>query len=264
VTQLPLSAPWARAKYLRILDDYGPVGDGASGAHTALAENLDDYLLKGPAYAKDHPQVAGNEIVAAELADLLGLPILDHTIAQLDDDLFFASSYMPKGSWFPNTTAELLETCANRDRVYDLVVFDIWICNVDRHSGNLLVRVKRLRNSKEEVRTLILNDHSHTLVLPGNKATELQTLVESPAERYLQLGFVRDEITDSDRLGDAIGAVERVSDYDIEHIVASIPEPLLANGDRAHYISLLEKRRDAVRQLIDRSPDLLPALGGSA
>src|ERR1700730_12500782 len=109
---------------LRVIEDYGPIGKGASAAHTCLAENGIEYLIKGPAFASGHPYVAVNELIAVQLADLLGLPVLDHRIVEMNGHLFFASHYMQPGTFYQQTDQALFDQCENRERVYDLVALD--------------------------------------------------------------------------------------------------------------------------------------------
>jgi hypothetical protein len=100
---------------LRVMDDYGPVGAGASQAHTVLAENGQEYIVKGPSLVPSHPHVAANEYVAARLGQAIGLPILDFTTVALAGDLFFASALMPPGTFHNQTTEDLFDRCENRD-----------------------------------------------------------------------------------------------------------------------------------------------------
>lgn len=57
---------------MRVLDDLGPLGQGASQARYVVAENGLEYIIKGAALTPDHPYVASNELVAAMLARTLG------------------------------------------------------------------------------------------------------------------------------------------------------------------------------------------------
>src|SRR4051812_25670853 len=77
------------ASYLRVVDDYGEVGEGATNAHYVLAENGSEYLIKGPSLVAGHPTVAANEWIAARLADSLGLPVLDTRLVTMGGHLFF-------------------------------------------------------------------------------------------------------------------------------------------------------------------------------
>jgi hypothetical protein len=151
--------------YLEVIDDYGKVGEGATNARYVLAENGNEYLIKGPSLVAGHPTVAANEWIAARLADSLGLPVLDFRLVTMGGNLFFASTWMQRPSFSPAITEDLLVKCENKERIYDVVVFDAWLCNLDRHAHNLVVRkLERDVNSKRH--WLLLNDHSHLLVSP--------------------------------------------------------------------------------------------------
>jgi len=142
---------------MRVLDDLGAIGRGASAAHYVLAENGIEYIIKGPSFTPQHPYVAANELLAALIARQLGLPILDFAVVQMGQDLFFASAFMQGGTFHPQIRTDLFDRCENKERVYGMLVFDAWICNIDRHDGNLLVRTTR-RGGQEHT-TLLLNDH---------------------------------------------------------------------------------------------------------
>lgn len=197
-----------RPKRLSVHTDFGYVGEGASGARYVLAENGSEYLIKGPTLSPDNPFVAANELVAAYLGQALGLPMLDFGIVEMGSNEFFASSWMPPGSFYPAIRADLLARCENRDRVYDLVVFDAWLCNRDRHAGNLIVRVNRRRGEPDRL-FMLLNDHSHCLLPPLRRPFQLPLLVNSRAADYAKhLDFVCAAVTDLGRLADALDAVE--------------------------------------------------------
>lgn len=148
------------AQPLKIKDDYGPVGEGVSQAHGVLAENGSEYIIKGPSLAPDEFYAASNEIICAELGIQLGLPVLDTRLLEMNGELFFGSSWMEKPTYYPQITADLFSKCSNKDRVYDLVVFDTWLYNTDRHAGNLIVRLDKHKINHQ----MLLNDHSRCLV----------------------------------------------------------------------------------------------------
>jgi hypothetical protein len=240
------------------VDDYGEVGDGATNARYVLAENNTEYLIKGPSLV-DIPTVAANEWIAAELADKLGLPSLDHRFVQLGDDLFFASTYMHKPSFAPAITKDLLRRCRNADRVYAVVVFDAWLCNLDRHAGNLIVR--RVKKGEDE-RRMLLNDHSHLLVSPHIPTLDLlRSRLDSLPGAYVRLPFIRDWIQRPELVRDALKAVESLSNDQITAVVRSTPEPLLAEELREGYAEFLVERRSRLRRVFQRDAAAFPNLG---
>ena len=44
--------------FTRVMDDYGPIGVGASLAHHVLAENGTEYIIKGPEFTPKQVQLS--------------------------------------------------------------------------------------------------------------------------------------------------------------------------------------------------------------
>jgi hypothetical protein len=103
-----------------VMDDHGEIGDGATHAHHVSAENGEEFIIKGRSFIPEHPTVAANEWIAANLAEALGLPILPSQLLTMNDELFFGSSWMTRGStWHPQIDRGLFKRCENQDRAYD-------------------------------------------------------------------------------------------------------------------------------------------------
>ena len=239
-------------------DDYGAIGVGASLAHYVLAENGNEYIIKGPTFTPNHRYVAANELIAARIAGTLGLPVLDHCVVEMAGRFYFGSAWMQKPTFYPNTTADNFVKCENQERAYDIVVFDILVCNVDRHGGNLLVR-----RSKDGRHLVLMNDHSHCMVLPGEDASVLVNRVAASPRSYLGLPFIRDAISDINRLRQAVELLTSIGNDDIVRVVNAMPEEFLASADRGLFKEFLQARRDALAGLIGSNLALFPNLNGS-
>jgi hypothetical protein len=245
-----------------VLDDLGKVPNGASEAHYVLAENGSEYLMKGPSFVPDQPTVAANEWVAVKLAGMLGLPVLDHQILSMDGDLFFGSAWMQPPSFYPNIDEEKWERCENRSRIHEIAVFDTWLINQDRHSGNLIVRrVKR----NEDRFVLLLNDHSHLLVSPlgPHKTDDLMMALDWPAARFISLPLIRQNVVEPSMFHNTIDQIEQLSETAIRGAVASTPSELLSPADQTIYGDFLMQRRGRLRALIQAQSSIFPNLKGS-
>lgn len=248
-----------RSRRLRVIDDYGPVGEGVSQAHYVLAENGSEYIIKGPSLVP-HPYVAANELIAVNLAELLGLPVLDHQIVEMNGKLFFGNQYMSQGSFYPHITEELFNRCDNRDRVYDLVVFDAWICNIDRHATNLVARSKR-RQGIDQI-LMLLNDHSHCLMRPGFIPSQLSGFLSTGILEYTRLPFVLTAIQNVLRLSEALDAVEAIPNDDIHAAVALTPSELLDPAECPTVVQFLLARRSTLRAAFRANRGVFSQLGG--
>lgn len=236
-----------QAHALRIMDDLGEIGEGFCKAHAVTAENGQEYIAKGPTLQPDHFYAAANEYIAYVLGSRLGLSMLNATLLQAGDDFYFGSPYMLKGSWRDRMDPALFRRCGNLDQVYGLVAFDVWLYNFDRHEGNLLCR----QIPRTGAWMMLLNDHSHCLMAPAETPASLAARVAGgrPPE-LVKLPYVREEVRSLDRLKQAVGKVESLTDTTIGTVVASLPTKLLPLQERADVVRFICTRRDTLRATI--------------
>ena len=122
--------------------------------------------------------------------------------------------------------------------------------NTDRNNGNLPARKRRPRGAQHDEYRLILNDHSHCLVQPGQAAADLAGKLTTPPRDVIQhLPFVRDAITDGARLETALLAAEAIPDNSIMAIVEAVPDQLLTSQDKVAYGDFLKQRKAGIRAL---------------
>jgi len=260
MAQLPLGV--SRVPVRRVVDDYGPVGQGVSLARYVSAENGTEYIIKGPYLTPHHKYVAANELIAATLAGILSLPVLDVCILEMAGRLYFGSTWMQTPTFVPQISSTLFARCDNRERVYDILAFDIFVCNTDRHSGNLIVRTTTPAHGAPGRRLLLMNDHSHCLVLPNEVVTVLTGRITASPQAYVRLDFARDAITDPTKLSEAVANIERLTDADIIGVVQCVPEEFLPYAERGIFMSFLRERRSNLRDIINRNLAVFPQLKG--
>lgn len=248
---------------LAVIDEYAPL-PGASNARYVLADDENEYVMKGPSLSPSNPLVAANEWVAVRLLDALGLPILDHRILKKGRDLFFGSAYMQAGSYSDFLTAQLFAKCDNRDDIYAIVTFDIWLVNHDRHNQNLIVRHLRKPNPPNQ---LFPNDHSHLLVnespIAPKRTADLMGCLNDPPARFVSLPFIRESIVNAEMLSAAIARIEALPEQTIRSAVASTPTALLPAADRAIYADFLVRRRRKLKSVVQNGRRAFPKLEGS-
>jgi hypothetical protein len=249
-------------KRVSVVDDYGPVGRGASAAHYVLAENGNEYIAKGPVFSPGHRYVAANELIVACLAGRLGLPVLDFCILEMNGQLFFGSSWMQGPSFAPQINEDLFNRCENRTRVYDLVVFDSWVCNVDRHHENLVVRCAKKKAGGGDHHLMLLNDHSHCLVLPGQTPASLPPLLDTPPGGYVRLGFVQAAVKERAYLKASLEKVGGIQGKVISDAVEAVPEEFLPAGERGAVADFLLQRQSRLRTVFRNGLSCFANLGG--
>jgi hypothetical protein len=261
--QLPmmLGSDWSRPKRLRVLDDYGYVGGGVSGARHVLAENHVEYIVKGSLLSPQEPYVAVNELLSALLGQALGLPVLDFALVEMNGQTLFASNWMQAGSFDSCISETTFAQCGNRDRVYDIAVFDTLICNEDRHAQNLIVRRNR-RSGQPDRLAMVLNDHSRALIPPNMTPSTLSAWLGATPDRFVKLDFIRQSIAQFAPLEAAIEAIEQISEDQMRSLVRIISSDVLDPGDLFAVEQFLLERRAELRTVFNAAAPAFLALHG--
>ena len=234
---------------------YGLVGTGYSRAHNVLANGI-EYVAKGPSWVRQFRHLAANELVAAGLAVFMGLPMPDFRILSQAKKLFFGSVQLAPSEYHPAIDDYFFDLCENKDVAYELVVFDAWICNKDRHSDNLWVRCSgdsaRTKRCTATTHSLLLIDHDGGLLPDDREASFFSNcLIGTRINEYVHLPQLKKEIVDPTRLGQAISVAESVSDGSIEVIVRSVPDQWLPPSDHDSWIAFLIERRNGLRKIFN-------------
>ncbi len=255
--------PPQRPRWLRVLREYGPAGAGASAPQYVLGEDHQEYIVKGSIFAPCEPYAAANELVCAFIGDELGLPVLPHKVLEMNGAPVFGSVWMKQGTFDSGVSEVTFQQCNNRERAYDLVVFDTWLCNEDRHHQNLIVRRRKQSGGPDEL-SLVFNDHSRCLLPPGVTAAGMAThWLGSPPDRFIQLNFVRAEIVNPDRLRAAVCAVEQLTEHQIRACVLMVPDELFAEADKPLVVDFLLRRRAELRSVFNAAAPGFAALQGA-
>lgn len=248
------------ATHLGILADLGPVGQGASSARVVLAENHDEYLIKGPNLSPKHRHAGTNEFLCAHLAAALGVPTLDSRLLAFEGKTVFARRFLHKDdTWYDGLTEALFASCDNRNRVYALVVFDSFVLNADRHEGNFVVRERRQGATWR--RDLLATDHDRCLIPPGQDAVGLANEVNSSVGRYARIGYLNRAITSIDLLAQVLATVESLQDEWLQALAELVPPEWCDAEARHHLASFLIDRRDCLRGHFQQARNLFVNLG---
>jgi hypothetical protein len=243
--------------------DYGPVGIGQSGARFILADNDREYLIKGPTLNQELPYGAVDEIIAAGLAREIGLPILDYQVVEWNGAYFFGTARLTPDSFIAGMTEGLFLRSTNRDQVYELVAFDVWLRNFDRHDENLIGRERRGPGGSRDL-VWYVNDHDRCLIWPGETPQDLATSVHQFHRDFVRIPFIRQAITDPRRLRRAVDRVGAVNDLIVGAVVGAVPDQLLSAADRPLVEQFVRQRRDALLAVFRASRGFFGNLEGGA
>ncbi len=229
------------------------VGHAPGGASNSVFVRWDDgqeYLVKCRALSPGQPYVASNEYIAARLADLMGLPILPHRIVEYTQGESAFGSLRIADPHAVAFDAASLAGAENPDVLYDMVAFDVWIRNTDRHDQNILVRLMR---PNPPTYAIVLNDHSHCLCARGVTPRVIEAAPEPSGQDLIKSTLVRGHIADNGRMDQACQLVASVPDHIIDHVLDEVPMDWLTAEEKNYLNGCLRGRRDNIVALVARA-----------
>jgi len=257
-SQLTLSSTPGFDEPILIVDDYGRRGDGLSNAHTILAANGNEYVIKGPSLSQDNLFVGVNEFIGVQMARAIGLPVLEHELFQNGAELFFGTLNQRSTDFYKELTPDLFARCYNKDVVYSMLIFDLWICNNDRHEENIITRRSGAGTSAEKL-FIIPFDHGNAL-LYHRKPASLQDL-DMPLADCIILDFLAEYMDDSIKLRRAVDIVCQIPRTHIRSVVQSVPEAWLKRREKVNVEEFLVDRQGKLVERVNEGLAKLPKLG---
>jgi len=213
-------------------------------------QGLTIYAAKCP--RDDHPYLLLNEAVCAALADALQLPIPAFRVIKLDNQLWFGlEKKEPKVAY----TRENLAVCVNRDQVPGVLVFDVFVCNPDRHEGNVLLH--QFQQQPPAIKLWII-DHSHALVSTKQDVAAL-VAANHDTQEYLKLPHHSAVVKQRSQFKSFLERLEALDSTVFQEITASLPCEFVPSGaDLVSLTGFLIRRRDEARTLLQMAFQHLP------
>lgn len=240
---------------LQVEVDLGPVGQGASASRFFQAENGSEYIVKAPHLAGSNPFVGANELIAAELTLALGLPTVEWRLLELGGYVYFGCQRVT--DFAPIFDAAIFSRLNNPDRAYDMVAFDLWMMNIDRHDNN--IRARKVQNQPDQY-LLVMIDHGHALLPPGRKVAHLPNLTSSVESAFVKSATIRTALSDANSLERAVESIKQLDDEAVRLAVNKVPSDWLSASDRGVVIQLLLQRKWGLTEMANRLKTHLPNL----
>ena len=164
----------------------------------------------GKANRGNHRYVVANEFIAGRLGTLLGLPVPPFALMRRSHStqlMFVSTNYSKEVVPADVVPAALWE---RQPRLCTgIVVFDAWVANYDRHSGNIKV------DDPQDPREVHVFDHDRA-VFDGADGRGSREMAEWKDHAKLGHHCLRGEVDDRTHFDEWIGRVERVPGYMIE------------------------------------------------
>lgn len=189
------------------------------------------------------PYIIVNEYVCASLASALGLKVPDCKVASIADKAWFVSCYLDSYSFTPTRFAQ----STNLNEVPLILLFDMWVCNLDRSSTNLLL--VRIEDTSRKFEIIVI-DHSHALL---NRSTIFEGFSWIPPEACLSLPFLNYSIKRKEDFTSALLKLWQIDDNIIGQIIAEVPDSDCHGLDKDKLINELITRKKVMPQLIDQA-----------
>jgi hypothetical protein len=202
-----------------------------------------------------------NEQIVSELARLLKLPAIETHAGFVEEEpgaitLFSHGHKLSEFEALRFHLPPLVEAALNRDQLGLVVAFDIWLLNVDRHTGNLFVTV-------EDGRTLLnLIDHGHTLLLPREqkKASPapddweefvVSGALEEPDVTNQTLGNYLRPFVKAEEIRAGARTIANLGDDEIASVVDVVPDGFLCGPPPAAMTRLLTHRKEKLSECLE-------------
>jgi hypothetical protein len=227
-----------------------PVGIGATQAVHAQVSAI---CKKNGAQT---PYWVANELVAVELGRILRLPIPPgFIILDTNQTAYYASlNFNLTGVALPPIIPANFITSFHGE-IGAILVFDIFIANLDRHPGNLSADYNGNPPSYN------LFDHSHCLLGSGAPGTGVASLTAAAnsiviAPNHALIGGIQNEAL----LVQAVERVESIPDYFIPSVVREAAQYGLTPVEENELSTFLQQRRNQLRHLIASNKAAFPGV----
>jgi hypothetical protein len=228
---------------------------GASGA------SYFHVLTIGKRDTPEYPYAVANEKLASELGRAIALRIPEVLLYPVAGDWYCFSHFIHRtesGETVPGGTARELEAfyAKNPADLQGMICFDLFICNSDRKTDNLIVG---------EDQKVWLIDHANGLFYrptPGNKhgiprllavRDDLRDLFDKP-HRFIE------RLDSWEHIDMWCDRISRIPSYFIHAVIDNLPVGVLNSEERGFLYQFLEQRKLSMRVLIEGNRSLFPTL----
>ncbi|MEX2237920.1 MAG: HipA family kinase [Dehalococcoidia bacterium] len=242
----------------------GAAPEGVTGAHFVATNDLTEYICKANSFCPPAvgPYVPANEMIAAQLAGQLEIPVLPWEFLELPGgELAFGSLKLSNAEFGPLTSASASQLVAPT-LLEALAVFDLFIANTDRHCKNIVAR--KAGAGRYQV---IANDHSHCLVRgtwdPSNLANVYETILQQQPSAFFSCQELVSRVRNVAKLRETTSKVESIGRGTLQDIVDGVPDAWMDHQVKATMVGFLEDRATNIRTLLNRVRGVFPNLGGA-
>ena len=201
--------------------------NSADGAFYVLGDDMLDYVAK--ASLPDNPHLPAAEFLSYRIAQACNLPVPHCVWLEMPDGSFVFGSRIESAAAALSELKDRVDAVQKiilslRDVLERLLMLDLWLCNPDRHIGNLLIRTSQVTHRMQAIAI----DYSRAMWrsgFPSAPCSDFMTDAHNTGllmKAFKQLGLFTDN-TQTAILSTALAAI---TDADMAEWVRDIPESL--------------------------------------
>lgn len=225
---------------------------GASEAHILDCFQQGRYAAKCFNPAK--PWTLVSECLCADVASLLGLPIPARRILPFNGKDWWGLEWRGDATPYSNGMETNL---IDYGVVLGMIAFDVWMCNRDRHAGNVLFQRPSEGIPKYN---LCLIDHSHALIGDLVNLDALRQCIKKGNDPQPFVRVPRNLITGINDLNQYSEWLDKIENFDsnqFDGMIKIMPSEWIPDkGQLSELVQLVKDRTQNVRTLISQNPQL--------
>jgi hypothetical protein len=201
------------------------------------------------------PVLLANELISYRLAKVLNLNVAEIKLAKIQGRqgvISIVQSVQPLYTWKQLNNIlndQIIKYIDDPEQLLKTFVFDIWICNLDRHGDNLITFPIGNKYS------FYLIDHGRALLgamklrrVPWNSS--YWNHVAKYNRHYVQ--GLRSYISSYEQLSPFVEQIQSVPAHKIKKIVNSVPTSILPNNKKNIVIKLILSRQKNLHVIVKR------------
>lgn len=229
-------------------DDWVQIGEEKKSGVLNVVKNTSDVGDISVAWFKfrvndDVGPIPANEFICSKLGKILNLPVAKiqfKEFAGRHGTLSFSVATEPyKWAQFPYKSS-LAAHVFNYDLLAEILVFDVFINNLDRNPDNLIYSKASTTRNKYE---LHLIDHGHCLLGPSQQPTANDNF---NFDQHIQIPEFKELLNNGmDFFHDAINkVVNTITEAEIDRIMAEVPTQYLTDEQKTQAKAMLLYRKE--------------------
>lgn len=228
---------------------------GASGARAFYVYTI------GKHNTAEYPYTVANEKIASELGRVIGLRIPEVLLYRDTGEWLAFSHFIPRtesGETIPEGTAAEIAAFfeSNPSELHGMICFDLFVCNNDRKTDNLVVG---------DDQKVWLIDHANSLFYrPEGEIKSGISRLESVENKLTAMldkphRFV-EALKSWEHVDTWCDRISQIPSYFTQSIIENLPAGILSKEERTVLFGFLERRKNEMGAIIQENQSLFPAL----